>query len=64
MMMIIVTVAKAFHILVFIYSLSAVTQKKVYIGAREMVQWLRALATLPEDPGSIPSTHKAACNCL
>jgi len=24
-----------------------------------MVQWLGALAALPEDPGSIPSTHKA-----
>ena len=29
-------------------------------GAGEMVQWLRALATLPEDPGSIPSTHTEA----
>jgi hypothetical protein len=29
-------------------------------GAGEMAQQLRALAALPEGPGSIPSTHKAA----
>ena len=31
---------------------------------REMVQRLRALAALPENQGSIPSTHMAARNCL
>jgi hypothetical protein len=30
----------------------------------EMAQWLRVLATLSEDPGSIPSTHMAANNHL
>ena len=30
----------------------------------EMVQWLRAVAGVPEDPGSIRSTHLAAHNCL
>lgn len=29
-----------------------------------MAQQLRALAALPEDPGSVPSTHMAAHNCL
>ncbi|CAO2645611.1 hypothetical protein LEMLEM_LOCUS27546 [Lemmus lemmus] len=29
-----------------------------------MAQWLRALTALPKDPGSIPSTHMAAHNCL
>jgi hypothetical protein len=29
-----------------------------------MAQCLRALAALPEDLGSIPSTHMAAHNCL
>ena len=29
-----------------------------------LAQCLRALAALPEDPGSIPSTHMAAYNCL
>ena len=33
-------------------------------GAEEMAQQLRALTALPEDPGSIPSTHMAAHNCL
>ena len=34
-------------------------------GAAEMVQQLRALVVLPEDRGSVPSTHhKAAHNCL
>ena len=28
--------------------------------AGEMAQWLRALAALPEDPGSVPSTHMTA----
>jgi hypothetical protein len=31
-------------------------------GPEETVQWLRALAAPPEDPGSIPSTHLAAHN--
>ena len=31
-------------------------------GTREMAQWLRAVAALPEDPGSIPRTHTAAHN--
>jgi hypothetical protein len=34
------------------------------LGAREMAQWLRTLASLSENPGSIPSTHIAAHNCL
>jgi hypothetical protein len=34
------------------------------IEAREMAWQLRALALLPEDPGSISSIHKMAHNCL
>jgi hypothetical protein len=34
------------------------------LEAGEMAQWLRALAALPEDPGSIPSTHMTAHTCL
>jgi hypothetical protein len=30
----------------------------------EMAQWLRTLAVLPKDPGSIPSIHMAAHNSL
>lgn len=29
-----------------------------------MVQYLRALVVLPEDPGSVLSTHEASYNCL
>ena len=29
-----------------------------------MAQYLQALATLPEDPGSIPNIHMAAHNYL
>jgi hypothetical protein len=29
----------------------------------ELAQWLRALAALSEDPGSIPRTHMTAYNC-
>jgi hypothetical protein len=29
-----------------------------------MFQWLRTLAILPENEGSIPSTYMAAHNCL
>ena len=36
----------------------------IFKRAREMVPWLRALAALTEDWGSIPSTHMAAHNCL
>jgi len=32
--------------------------------AGEMAQQLRPLAALPEDPGSIPSIHMTAHNCL
>jgi hypothetical protein len=32
------------------------------IGAGEMAQWLRALAALPDDWGSIPSSHMAIYN--
>ena len=35
--------------------------KKYRHGAGEMTQRLRALAALPEDPGSIPSTY-VVCN--
>jgi hypothetical protein len=43
----------------------AYTWLKIKIaGAGEMAQWLRALSILPKDPGSIPSTHMAAHNCL
>lgn len=31
--------------------------------AGEPAQWMRTLSTLPENPGSIPSTHTAANNC-
>ena len=38
--------------------------QKCKAGAGQMAQWLRALPALPEDLGSIPSTHVAAHNCL
>ena len=34
--------------------------KLVHSGTEEIDQWLRALATDPEDPGSIPNTHMNA----
>jgi hypothetical protein len=34
------------------------------IGAGEMVQRSKALAVLPEDPGSIPSTYMVTHNDL
>jgi hypothetical protein len=52
----------------FIYGFSPLTLRrtlnKKIIGAGEMAWWLRTLAALLEDLGSIPSTHKAAHNCL
>jgi hypothetical protein len=33
-------------------------------GPDELAQWLRALAILPEENGSIPSTRMEAHNCL
>jgi hypothetical protein len=38
--------------------------KMKYLGPREMAQRIRTLAVLPEDPGSISSTHMEACNHL
>ena len=40
---------------------NAMSQERQKAG--EMAQWLRALAALREDLGSIPSTHKAAHSC-
>jgi hypothetical protein len=36
------------------------TNKQNHRGIREMVQWLRAMADLPEDMDLIPSTHMIA----
>jgi hypothetical protein len=41
-----------------------VAQKRGTKCAKEMAEWLRALAALPEDLGLIPSTHMVAYNCL
>ena len=38
--------------------------KNVVPGAREMAWKLRALAALPDDLGSIPSSNIAAHSCL
>ena len=38
--------------------------KRGYVGAGEMAQWLRARIALPEDLGSVPSTHMVAHNGL
>jgi hypothetical protein len=37
--------------------------KNIYVGA-EMAQWLKSMAALPVELGSIPSTHMAAHHCL
>ena len=34
------------------------------VGSLEVAQWFRALAALPENPSSIPSTYMAAHNHL
>ena len=39
------------------------SSKVLWFRDLEMAQWLRALAGLPKDPGSILSTHMAAYNC-
>lgn len=50
------------------YMIIAIRYVKSYLIIEEagemMAQPLRALATLPEDLGSIPSTHITAHNCL
>jgi hypothetical protein len=49
---------------VHLYKIIRIIYRKVAARAREIAQQLRALAALPEDLGSIPSTHMAANNCL
>jgi hypothetical protein len=44
--------------------MSVLHHKRKITGDGEMAQLVRALAALPEDPGSISSTHIAAPNCL
>jgi hypothetical protein len=39
-------------------------QTQTFRGAREMAQWLGALAALPEGLGLTPSTHMVAHNHL
>ena len=46
------------------FSLLVVNQLQIEKELSRKDQQLGALTTLPEDPGSIPSTHKAAYNCL
>lgn len=38
--------------------------KKERYMDKELAQWLSALVTLPEDPGSIPSPNRVAHNHL
>jgi hypothetical protein len=45
-------------------TINAIFLKSNLRGAEETAQWLRMLAPLPEDSGSIPSTDMAAHNCL
>lgn len=33
-------------------------------GSAEMAQQAKGLAAVSQDPGSVPSTHMVACNCL
>jgi hypothetical protein len=57
-------------IMAFLHSNETLTKtasnlkNKLKLRAEEMAQWLRALAVLLENLGSIPSTHMAAHNCL
>lgn len=39
------------------------TINNLLTGAGKAAQWLRPLANLPKDPGSIPRTHMTAYNC-
>ena len=39
------------------------TPLKMCLGAGEMTQWLRALVSLPKDPGSIPGTPMVTHKC-
>ena len=43
---------------------TAVDVAQLHVRAGGMAQWLGAPTALPEDLGSIPSTHMAAHNCL
>ena len=39
--------------------------RSIYLGLeRQMAQQLKALTALPEDAGSIPSTHTVVHSCL
>lgn len=50
-------------VLIFCFSTEDTAFKAIPHGAGEMVaQQLRILTALPEDPGSISNTHKAAHN--
>jgi hypothetical protein len=52
------------HLFSFVFLLDCSFKNLRNIGAGEVAQWLKALAALPENPGSIPSTHMAADNPL
>jgi len=49
---------KSSHLLIYFFIIQNRRQ------SRREAQWLTALAALPENPGSIPNTHKVAYNCL
>jgi hypothetical protein len=37
---------------------------KCELGRLEITQWLRTMAVLAEYPGSVPSTHMEAHDCI
>jgi hypothetical protein len=41
-----------------------VSSLEIYYDVGQMARWLRALATLAEDLGLVPSTHVGANNSL
>jgi hypothetical protein len=38
--------------------------EKIRVGAKDIAQWLRIMAAIPENLGLIPSTHRVTQNHL
>ena len=55
--------ASALHVYLHVFPHIYTQTLKNKRGAGKMEQWLRALAILAEDLGSIPSTHMATNIC-
>lgn len=51
-----------YTVVIFIFILSCIYHERKFIKANEMTQWVKSLATKPDDLSSISRTHRLSCD--